>query len=49
MEEYHMNFKSKINKTYDAIKSHGKKSLAKLAQLTDQTKSSIYRQIKKIK
>ncbi len=32
----------------NAIKKHGKKSLAKLAELTDQTKSSIYRQTKKI-
>ena len=40
---------SKINKTYAAIKSRGKKSLAKLSQLTGHSKSSTQRQIKKIK
>jgi len=44
-----MGFKNKISKTYDAIKSQGKKSLSKLAKLTKETKSNIYRKIKKIK
>ncbi len=43
-----MSFRKKLNCTLNAIKKHGKKSLAKLAELTDQTKSSIYRQTKKI-
>ena len=44
-----MSFRSKINKTYAVIKSRGKKSLAKLSQLTGHSKSSTQRQIKKIK
>ncbi len=43
-----MGFRSKISETYEAIKSHGKKSLAKLSQLTHHSKSSTHRQIKKI-
>lgn len=43
-----MSFRSKLHKTCEAIKSHGRKSLSKLAQLTGETKSSVHRQIKKI-
>lgn len=44
-----MSLKSKLSNAYDVIKYRGKQSLSKLAELTNQTKSSVYRQIKKIK
>lgn len=44
-----MHFNKKIIITFSAIKTYGKKSLEKLAQLTNQSKSSVHRQIKTIK
>lgn len=43
-----MSFRSKLNKTYDTIQSHGKKTLRKLSQLTHHSKSSTHRQVSKI-
>jgi len=43
-----MSFRSRMSKTYEAIKSYGKQSLSKLAALTNGSKSSVQRQTKKI-
>ena len=43
-----MSFRSKVIKTYETVKSCGKKSLRKISQITKHSKSSTHRQIKKI-